>query len=171
MMNGAKCEKGDPTYDWVYSNYPLHREIVSHIRSYEFNDFVEEYKIWLKCKHIILPYPLDDDEEDFDESEDGTPLNWVSINIYEKLFKDPWVRNKTRFRMIIDLLEKEKEEIINEQDRHMLPYEVHRYDNLLKLVKEWIKQCHVGIKKLLIKYLPLHLEITNMVQKHYLDNL
>jgi hypothetical protein len=31
------------------TRHSLHDEIVSHIRSYE---FIEDYKIWMKCKHV-----------------------------------------------------------------------------------------------------------------------
>src|SRR5438445_989693 len=173
MKNGAKNEAGDPVYDWLHLDQHNDQEtnmkkMKKYIRSKHFDQFVYDYKIWDKCKHVILPDPTDDDDsDDSDVDEDGEKINWVKVHVYHMLFSSPWYQNKTSLQLIVDNLFETKEQVINDDDFDDLTYIIYRYDMLMALIKEWIKQSQIATKADLIQQLPLDVDCNQVIQDLY----
>ena len=167
-MNGAKYEKGDPIFDWIHEFRTGNREkFIHYCKSKDFEQYIHDFKIWNKCKHVLKPMPLEDNESE-DESnldENGEPLNWTLFNFYDKLFKDYylWKPTKSRLEIIIDTVQKDKKSIIEEDYEGQITYKIFWYESSLMLLKEWIKHSGIVTKQMLIEQLPLNNDVNKLI--------
>ena len=168
ILNGAKNEKGDPIFDWIHEfRTGNHQKFTNYCKSLGFEQFIHDFKIWNKCKHVLKPMPLENDESE-DESnldENGEPINWTLFSFYEKLFEDYylWKPTKSRLEVIIDKVQKDKKSIIEEKFEEQITYQNFWYESSLMLLKEWIKHSGIVNKQMLIEQLPLDDDINQLI--------
>jgi len=168
IVNGAKYEKGDPTYDWIHEFRTGHREaFMYYCKSKHFDQYLHDLKIWNKCKHVLKPFPLDESEEpdEYDLDENDEPINWTLYNYYEKLFKDYylWKPTKSRLEMIVDRVKKDKEELLGECHESEITGKIFWYESSKILLCEWVRNSGISTKQLLIEQLPLDKDINQII--------
>ena len=168
ILNGAKYEKGDPIFDWIHEFGTGNREkFIYYCKSKDFEQYIHDFKIWNKCKYVLKPMPLENDELE-DESnldENGEPINWTLFNFYDKLFKDYylWKPTKSRLEIIIDQVQKNKKSIIKTNYEGEITSKIFWYESSLILLKEWIKHSGIITKQMLIENLPLDDDINQLI--------
>jgi len=168
ILNGAKCEKGDPIFDWIHEFRSSNREkFINYCKSLDFEQFVYDFKIWNKSKHVLKPMSLDNDESEDEDNldENGNPLNWTLFHFYDILFKDYylWKPTKTRLEIIIDEIQKNKKSIIEEHYEAEITHKIFWYESSLMLLQEWIKHSGIATKQMLIENLPLDNDINKLI--------
>jgi len=173
MKQGAKCEPGDPVYDWLLKRSPDNQSnrtlMEQYLKKKHFDQFVYDYKIWKQCRHVIQLEPLKEGEilDDDDIDDDGDRINWLLIKMYSMLFTDAWYTSKTRLQMIVDHIDYIKQQIISCQCLDMVDHHVHCYDISMALLKEWIKHANITTKAELIKHLPLNMDCNLIIHDMY----
>lgn len=168
IINGAKCERGDLIYDWIHDyRSGNHEKFMQYIKRINFDQYLHDFKIWNKCKHVLKRMPSEEDEEpdENDIGDDGEPINWTLYNYYDRLFKDYylWKPIKSRLEIIIEKLEYDKKELIEEKYEHDITYKIFWYESSLALLKEWVLHSGISTKQLLIEQLPLDKDINQLI--------
>lgn len=168
IVDGAKYEKGDPTYDWIHEYRVGHREAFTYYcKSKHFDEYLHDLKIWNKCKHVLKPFPLEDGEEINEDEldEDGMPINWTLLNYFDKLFKEYylWKPTKSRLEILIEKVESNKQKLLGEYYENEITYMIFSYESSKLFLSEWIKNSGISTKQLLIEQLPLEKDINQLI--------
>lgn len=118
----------------------------------DFDSYIYDYKIWEKCKKVIVVY--EDDVEDSDEDDEYWMLYWFHDLLFEQYYDNPG-KYTSRLERLVIALNKSKQEIIEEGDIHCTGFLINRYENIKNVIKEWITHSGIATKQMLIEHLPL----------------
>lgn len=121
----------------------------------DFDSYIYDYKIWEKCKKVIVVYEDDSDEDDTNEDDDNEfwMLYWFHELLFEKYYDNPG-KYTSRLEQLVISLEKAKHEIM-EGDVNCTGFLINRYENIKHVIKEWITHSGIATKQMLIEQLPL----------------
>ena len=140
-------------------------------RNLNFDQFVYDYKIWNKCRHVITHAPLDpDDPDEYDD--DGDRINRLLIRLYNLLFSDAWYTPRTRLQVLSDHINELRQNILTCASLGDMTFYVHAYDVCIALLKEWVLHSKITTKAELIKHLPLDQDCNRIIHdmfKHVLS--
>jgi hypothetical protein len=158
----AVKEPGDIYYDWLFVQVPgiilnNRQKYNIYCKSRHFDQLKYDMIIYHKSKHVLENIDHDSDDSDSEEPD------WFEINTFEELFFYEW-KVKPRLEMIIDMIQIEKDSII-ECDYETYYFHVTHYNALLLFLKEWIKHSGVAIKSYLIDELPLCKDVKEIIKK------
>lgn len=160
----AVNEPSDVYYKWLFEEvpgphggivFPNRQKYNIYCKSRHFDQLKHDMIIYHKSKHVLRHI---DDSDDSDSEEP----DWFEINTFEELFFYEW-KVKSRLEMIIDMIQIEKDSII-ECDYETYYFHVTHYNALLLFLKEWIKHSGVAIKSYLIDELPLCKDVKEIIK-------
>lgn len=120
----------------------------------DFEHYIYDFKIWEKCKKVIVVYDDPDiEEEDSEDDHEFWTFMWFHETLFEKYYDKP---NKytSRLECLVMNLKKVKHEIL-EDDFSCIGYDINKYDNLKNVIREWITHTGIATKQMLIEQLPL----------------
>jgi hypothetical protein len=120
----------------------------------DFDNYIYDYKIWEKCKKIIVFYEDDmDDSDDDDNENEFWMLYWFHELLFEKYYDHPG-KYTSRLERLVIALNKAKHEIVT-GDVNCTGFLINRYENIKNVIKEWIEYSGIATKQMLIEQLPL----------------
>lgn len=171
----AVQQQGDIYYDWLFTQVPgPHPGMVLLPNRQKYNTYCKT-RHFEQLKHDLIIYHqskrvLENVKDIYsDDDSDDEESNWFEMHVFEELFYYDW-KVKSRLEMIIDMIQSEKELII-ECDYDSYYFNVKHYNSYLLFLKEWIKHSGVSLKPALIDELPLCHDVKNIIKNIIKDKI